>query len=158
MLTSQDINTYAQQVVRFTQGLVNDTVPWSKPSSYGQPWWTEDIKQLLQDERDARRRHDWQAHAEARTKKCRTIHWAKRKCFREAIHEATQGDGIWRLAKWGRTSNGPAVLPVMPDLRSATGLATTVPDKVAVLRTRFYPSVEADLTDIHDVTFADDTC
>jgi hypothetical protein len=46
----------------------------------------------------------------------------------------------------------------MPDLRSATGLATTVPDKVNVLRTRFYPPVVADLTDIHDVTFTDAIC
>jgi hypothetical protein len=50
------------------------------------------------------------------------------------------------------------MLLVMPDLRSAIGLATTILDKVTALRTRFYPPVEADLTDIHDATFTDDTC
>ena len=46
----------------------------------------------------------------------------------------------------------------MPDLRSGNRLATTIPDKVTALRTRFYSPVKADLTDIHDITFADDTC
>ena len=46
----------------------------------------------------------------------------------------------------------------MPDLRSATRLATTIPDKVAVLCTRFYPSVEADLTNIYNITFAENIC
>jgi hypothetical protein len=50
------------------------------------------------------------------------------------------------------------VLLVIPDLRSATRRATIVPDKVTVLRTRFYPLVIADLTDIYKVTFADATC
>jgi hypothetical protein len=46
----------------------------------------------------------------------------------------------------------------MPDLKSRNRFVTIIPDKVAALRTRFYPAVEADLTDIRDVIFADDTC
>ncbi len=149
---------YAQRVVRFTQSLVNDIVLWSKLLLYGQLQQTEDIKQLLQDERDARQRHDQQAQAETRAKKCYMIYQAKRKCFREAIHEATQGEGIQRLAKWGRTSNGPPVLLVMPDLRSRTRLVTTILDKVTALYTRFYLLVEADLTNIYNITFTDKTC
>jgi hypothetical protein len=47
---------------------------------------------------------------------------------------------------------------VIPDLKSRNGFATTIPDKVVALCTRFYLAVEADLTDIRDVTFADNTC
>jgi hypothetical protein len=46
----------------------------------------------------------------------------------------------------------------MPDLKSRNGFATIILDKVVALCTRFYLAVEADLTDIRDVTFADNTC
>ncbi len=54
-------------------------------------------------------------------------------------------------------SNGPLVLLVMLDLRSRTGLATTILDKVIALYTRFYLLVEADLTNIYNITFIDKT-
>ena len=47
------------------------------------------------------------------------------------------------------------MLPVMPPLRTAQGLAHTVQEKATALRERFYPTVEADLSDITDTSFAD---
>ena len=61
------------------------------------------------------------------------------------VHEATQGEGIWKLTKWGRTSKGPEALPVMPPLITAEGTAYTLEEKVEALRQRFYPTVEVDL-------------
>ncbi len=54
-------------------------------------------------------------------------------------------------------SNGLIVLLVMPDLRSGTGLATIVPDKVIALYTQFYLLVKADLIDIYNIIFANKT-
>ena len=73
------------------------------------------------------------------------------------VHEATQGEGIWKLAKWGRTSKGPEALPVMPSLITAEGTAYTLEEKVEALRQRFYPTVEANLSDITDTSFEDCT-
>lgn len=152
-----EIDTYADYVVQFCQDLIDQTVPWSKPSKRGQPWWTQEIKNLVQQEREARRQHSWETQQEIGRKKNQAIHHAKRKHFRDAIDEATQGEGIWKLAKWGRTNHGPVVLPVMPPLRTGEATATTIPEKAIVLRERFYPRVDADLDDIIDTTFSDNT-
>jgi hypothetical protein len=71
------------------------------------------------------------------------------------MHEACEGDGLWRMANWGRTTQGSYVLPVMPPLVTDSGIATSLPDKVQALRQRFYPVVEADLADITDTSFED---
>jgi hypothetical protein len=56
--TAQDIDNYTATLTRFTQELVDQAVPWSKPSSYGQPWWTTEVQEAVQAERLARRRQD----------------------------------------------------------------------------------------------------
>jgi hypothetical protein len=43
----------------------------------------------------------------------------------------------------------------MPPLVTAGGTACTLEEKVEALRQRFYPTVEADLSDIADTSFAD---
>lgn len=153
----QDIDDYAEYLIRFCQVLIDQAVPWSKPSRRGQPWWTQEVKDLVQQEREARRQHDWEGQRIASRKKNQMIGQAKRKQFREAIEEATQGEGIWKLAKWGRTNYGPVVLPNMPPLRTEDSIAYTIEEKAEVLRKRFYPKVEADLDDITDTTFSDET-
>ena len=49
------------------------------------------------------------------------------------------------------------MLLVILDLRSRTRLVTIIPDKVIALYTRFYLLVEADLTNIYNITFIDNT-
>jgi len=71
------------------------------------------------------------------------------------VHEACKGEGLWRMAKWGCTTKGAHVLPAMPPLVIDSGIANTLPEKVKVLQQCFYPSVEADLTDITDTVFDD---
>lgn len=65
------------------------------------------------------------------------IHQAKRKHFREAIQEAAEGEGIWRLAKRGRENQGAIVIPVMPPLQTDNGIARTIPEKAEALKARF---------------------
>jgi len=93
-LSIPQIDQYADYLVRFTQKLVEDTVPWSRPSSYAQPWWTLEVQKAVRDEREARRQKNWGQQKEAQGRKNRMIHWAKRKCFREMISEAIEGEGI----------------------------------------------------------------
>lgn len=49
------------------------------------------------------------------------------------------------------------MLPIMPDLNTSTGTAKTTSEKVEALRIKFYPEVQADITDIQDTSFKDDT-
>ena len=155
--SSYDVDKYAEYLVHFTQNLVNQTVPWSKPSQYGQDWWTTEIKDAVREERDARRKQDWNRHARAKDKKERMILVAKRKSFRTMIQEATEGEGLWKLAKWGKTDYGAIQLPTMPTLRTAAGSARTIHEKAKALKERFYPEVHADLQDISDMSFNDDS-
>lgn len=149
-------------LTEFTQQLIKNTVPWAKPSSYGQLWWTTEVQEIVNTERALRRRWrtsqdpcDLQLRVAASQEKARTIRKAKQKTFRNMIHEACEGEGLWRMAKRGRTTQGAQVLPVMPPLITDSGTAQTLPDKVQALRRRFYPIVEAELSDITDSTFDD---
>jgi hypothetical protein len=71
------------------------------------------------------------------------------------MHEVCEGGGLWRLANWGRTTQGSYILPVMPPLVTDSGVVTSVTDKVQALKQRFYPVVEADLADITGTSFED---
>jgi len=155
--TPRAIDSYTEYTIGFIQDLIEQTVPWGKPSKHGQPWWTEEVQEAVQEEREARRRHDHETQEKASLRKSRLILQEKRRHFREMVHEATQGEGIWKLAKWGKTSHGPVVLPVMPPLVTEEGTAYTIPEKAQALRARFYPKVEADLDDITDTTFTEET-
>jgi len=120
------------------------------------------MDQVVTNERRARRRwrnsrhdHYWDKWQEASRAKQKIIAEAKRKQFREAIAEAAEGNSIWRLAKWGRTkAQLPPELPIMPTLTTSEGQAVTFQEKAEALRGRFYPRVEADLSDIHDTSFS----
>jgi hypothetical protein len=98
-------------------------------------------------ERQARRdwerpglEQDWKEWQEAGKTKRKLITQAKRQRFREAIHEAAEnGDGIWKLAKWGRTkAQKPNELPIMPTLVTEQGsTASTIMEKGEFLRLCF---------------------
>jgi hypothetical protein len=101
--TPEQIESYTSYLLEFVQELVNQTVPWSKPSRRANPWWTTDIQQLVQTEgnlrREWRRRQiardpqaeeaetDWR---EARREKKRAIELGKTRAFREEIYKALQ--------------------------------------------------------------------
>jgi hypothetical protein len=157
------IDQYTNYLTSFTQGLIERAVPWAKPSEKATPWWTLEIGQVVQFERQVRRdwersglEQDWKKWQEAGRTKRKLIIQAKRQSFREAIHEAVEkGDGIWKLAKWGRTkAQQPNELPIMPTLVTEQGKAQSIPEKAEFLRARFYPTIEADLTDIEDFSFS----
>ena len=139
--TPDRIDSYVQGLIQAIQHLINQTVPWAKPSSYGQPWWTREVQDIVEEERTLRRRlrtsqdynsqdYNSQLLKTVTQQKVRTIRKAKQRSFRTMMHEACEGEGLWKMAKWGRTTQGVYVLPVMPPLITDQGIATSLPDKV----------------------------
>ena len=165
-LSAANIERYTSYLMDFIQELIELTVPWAKPSRRATPWWTQEIQALVTQERQLRRQYlhtgdEQVAHQRITVgvQKRKQIAWEKRKAFRKDVHDAANSpEGVWRLTKWARTkSDQPAELPVMPALRTLTGLATTFEEKVLALSQRFYPDSTADLSDIEDSTFEDNT-
>ena len=166
MATVEHIKAYTSYLLEFIQWLTGEAVPWSSPSERATPWWTQEIQDLVQESRRLRRHKaitgDLLVHSqwlEIEKAKRRHIAWNKRRSFREAVQDAADSpEGVWRFARWAREKGGkPPELPIMPDLDTPEGPAKTIADKALVLRRRFYPQTEADLSDIQDHTFAPDT-
>jgi hypothetical protein len=163
LATVDYIDAYSNYLIGFIQKLVDLAVPWAKPSSFSVPWWNSEVAEAIRADREARHRwldtglaDDWSERSQASRHKRKTIAKAQQRSFREAIAEAADGEGVWRLAKWGRAkAQLPAELPVMPALQTTHGLAHTITEKAEALKARFYPTVEADLSDIQDTSFQD---
>jgi hypothetical protein len=103
---------------------------------------------------DNTHREEWQ---EAGREKRKCITQAKRKQFREAIAEVAESNNIWKLAKWGHTKAHLPELPIMPDLTTPTSTAYTIQEKAEALKQRFYPNIEADLSDIRDTSLSNES-
>jgi hypothetical protein len=124
LTTLDQIDIYADYLVNFTQGLVNLAVPWARPSGFSVPWWTSEVAEAVRADREARHNwldlglvEDWTERLRTSRIKRSIIAKAQQRSFREAIAEAAEGEGVWRLAKWGRTTaQQPAELPVIPAL------------------------------------------
>src|SRR6187402_3869362 len=165
LITISQIDVYTDYLIDFTQHLVDLAVPWAKPSSYAVPWWTSEVAEAVRADREARRcwlesglAEDWTERLRTSRAKRSIIAKAQQQSFREAIAEAADGEGIWKLAKWGRTkAQQPVELPVMPPLQSTQGLVYAITEKTEALKARFYPIVEADLSDISDTSFQENS-
>jgi hypothetical protein len=124
------IDQYTSYLTSFTQELIEQSVPWGKPSNKAVLWWNLEVEQAVYTERQARRKwertgleQNWEHWQKAGKAKRELIGHTMRKCFRKAIHEAAkERNGIWKLAKWGRTkAQDPNELPIMPALVTPQG-------------------------------------
>ncbi len=164
--TMTEVDYYCHQLVQKTQGLIAETVPIAKPTTYAKPWWNSTISAAIRNERQLkrqwRRSHTQQAWDEAMSAtavKKKLIKEAKRAHWRASIHEAaTSGEGIWRIAKWARTrSHLPPEPAKMPDLNWNDKVYCTAEQKAEALGERFYPLTNAKLDDIDtEKLFIDD--
>lgn len=166
--TSDQIEEYTDYLIRTIQRIIDRTTPFARPSAKAQPWWTQEVRNAVENERAATRRcrrgggtEAWRERKQTMKEKKATIEKAKQAYWRNAIHEASQKqEGAWRLAKWARTqSYRPPDPPGIPPLkyREGSAKATTIEQKAEVLAERFYPTPEADLSDIRDATFTNET-
>ena len=81
---------------------------------------------------------------------------ARTRDFRETIERVAETDGVWRMSRWGRGGLQDSYMPKLASPGSATS-ASDLESKAAVLRRRFYPTLAADLSDISDQTFGEET-
>jgi hypothetical protein len=156
-LTPVGIDVYVTALIKQIQGFVEETVPIARPSPKATRWWNQDIKQAVQEERQAYRKwkhtnteSDWQALTSARLVKTQSITSAKRDDWRKGVQEAAAApDGLWRLAKWARTKSYlPPESRKIPDLQTQEGPARTTTEKAKAFQARFYPTTHPDLTDL----------
>ena len=80
---------------------------------------------------------------------------ARTECWRRTIADASKDNKrIWTFARWARLcSHGPREPPKLPDLsrtEQEEPTARTHAAKTRLLAERFFPSLEADLSDIED--------
>ena len=50
------IDQYTLYLTSFTQELIEQTVPWGKPSNKAALWWNSEVEQAVYTERQARRK------------------------------------------------------------------------------------------------------
>jgi len=166
--TNAEIEQYTKEITQAISIAIAASTPWARHSAQAKPYWTTECSALVSQCRNMRRAavsqdtqqawHDYQATV---NQKANTIKRAKRKAFREAMHEASNNDTtIWKLVKWAKNrSHLPPDLPQFPPLirmRNAgeEQLESTFAGKVEIFKEQFFPpSPEADLSDIADYSY-----
>ena len=161
--TKQSIDDYAEKLDRQLQEIVDREVPWTKPSRRQASWWTFEVQRARDQERRA-----YQEWATRRTPALRAVLESAQRAKRKAIHEArtrswremAEKSGmktIWKLSRWGREANKATA--VMPPLARGANVppARTLDEKAELLKARFYPEVSADLSDIQDSDFPEES-
>jgi hypothetical protein len=99
---------------------------------------------------------------ESRNEQYRVIRKAKTRSWRNAIAEASKDPRqLWSLEKWARTkSHLKPELPALPPLRQSISTEPetfTHDDKACLLARRFFPCPEADLSDVTDQDWTEDS-
>jgi hypothetical protein len=161
------VNEYSAYLTTFVQDLIEQTVPLVRKGTRFTPWWTQEVALAVRTERQARRQWqvtrqdtDWQLLQQAAQTKASVVVRAKQVHWRTTIHEAsTSNEGIWKIAKWARTKSYlPPVYKQLPELQASNGSTAILPQaKADALAERFYPVSDANLTDIQDTSFTDES-
>src|ERR1700730_9207296 len=116
------IDQYTSYLTSFIQELIEQTVPWGKPSNKAALWWNLEVEQAVYTERQARHKwertdleQNWKHWQKAGKAKRKLIRHTMRRSFCTAIHEAAkEHNGIWKLDKWRHTkAQDPIEFPIM---------------------------------------------
>jgi hypothetical protein len=148
-----EIEAYASYLSDQIARILEETVPLRRPSRYAQLWWNPQVAAAVQEAKRAQRRwlrtRDQEDRSEAArlgAVRAEVIRQAKQASFRQFVSDEAQGEGLWRLSKWSKSgSKGPILIP---PLQTSSGLAETFEAKTQALVEQFFPSTEADLSDI----------
>ena len=150
------------QLITELQRVAVVATPRKKPNrGYASPWWSEEVRDA---QRTAKRAERECRVAPSGYNKRRlnqslyalktSINQGKTKAWRSTLQKAThQPDLLWSLERWARCRSfnppDPPKLPTLKDPLQGHDL-TTHDDKARALAGRFFPSPQADLTDIED--------
>jgi hypothetical protein len=102
------IDEYLNTLFQSLGEIIAKTVPTSKPHQNGKAWWSEKVQIAVTRLKNASR--DWKNDpynpareiewTSARDERNAVIRYAKRKLFRQELHEASSDPrGVWKLAK-----------------------------------------------------------
>jgi len=151
--STEELELYARYLSNRLVDALDQSVPWKRVSKYANPWWTPQVATAVKEARAARKEWLDSRSEEARLRatelgkvKAKVVANAKRESYRQLVDDTTQGDGLWKLSRWSRGSDGD--LPQVPTLRSNQQVAKDFDSKVTLLKERFFPTTQADLSDI----------
>lgn len=135
----------AIDIITDISNAINATVPLSKPSKYGVPWWNESLFATIKESKRLmnywnRHRHDLEAKKKAydyRRQKNSIIRTAKRE-YDEERAKTTTSKTMWERVKetTGRTSTPP----IPPLVRGDGSRASTTEEKAALFVDTLFPA------------------
>jgi Reverse transcriptase (RNA-dependent DNA polymerase)/Endonuclease-reverse transcriptase len=170
MTSTQDIDNALTKLIKQLQDIADLAAPRRKGGSYkAARWWNKDVQDATKEVRDAQRayrlfstEHTWRVLQQAKSKQKHTAQAAKTKRWRRDIANATsEPKRLWKICKWARQHSHikPASAAIPPLTRSEDEAISAYnhADKAKLLAERFFPAPPADLSDIQDRTFSDET-
>src|SRR5436190_13006668 len=150
--------------------LADEAVPRRKQGNgRSEPWWEAMVAEAVREAQHARRRWiavrseaNWERHKEADREQQRAVHAARTKCWRRVIAEASKDNKkIWMFERWAwLQSHGPQEMVKLLNLGRTEGeppTATTHREKTRLLAERFFLNPDADLSDIVDRSWSDES-
>ena len=140
------MDNYLENLDKALQELADKTTRTLRDSKYTVPWWNQEIKEKIKEERKLRRKVFQNQEPVYKLEKVikekkHLIKNAKRKIFREQLQNLAETQKHWKIAKWGKEKAGkPPELPIVPELTKQDGeTARTFTEKVEVFKTQFFP-------------------
>ena len=170
MTSTQSVDTVVTRLIEQLRDIADLAAPRRKGGFHkAARWWNKEIQDATEEVRDAQRayrlfntEHTWKVLQQAKNKQRHTAQAAKTKRWRRDIADATvEPKRLWKICKWARQHSHikPASAAIPPLTRSENEAITAYnhAEKAALLAERFFPAPPADLSDIQDRTFTDET-
>lgn len=168
--TPKEMDEAVDMLITQLHRIADIAVPRRKPNT-GQrtPWWNKETADAVHKARQAQRAYhasrtapNWEILRAAIRQQRRAISFAQTKCWRKTVAAASQDNKkIWALERWARLRSHlpaePTRLPTLGRSEDEEPTATTHAEKSSLLAERFFPSPPADLDDIADTTWSDES-
>lgn len=166
LTTRQRIDIAVSETTRILTEAIETSVPWTNRSQFGNSFWTTECADAVRDSKRAYFEYlrentpqTEQVYKAARNKRIATIRKQKQRAFRQEVAQAAErANGIWKLAKWAKTTKLAGQPPQLPELvttrRNGDGTLEEVrkidlQGKLELLRQQFFPEpTQADISDI----------
>ena len=154
LVTEEDVDSYAEQLVGAITRAIQETTPRKRPSPHSKRWWTAELSKLRKEANKLRNIFRRTNHAidkaawrEKADEYVQEISRAKESKWREYVNNA-DGKTIWQVKKYVTNIPTPTFVPTL------NGNAATNEQKVNALRKAFFPKPPpADLTDIPSTAY-----
>ena len=165
--TKTALDTYVAEIAASLTAAIEKGVPRCRPTPKSRPGWNDECTAALTEVKRLRRiysqvhtEESWEAYRAARNRKKRVISRTLRKTHRERVEQASESpESLWRVAKCARNrhSQASSITPTLIDPITST-TAVTPNEKADLFRKAFFPTPpEADLADIDNATYSDQT-